>query len=68
MVELEGHPGRVYFRFYDPRTLTTLLSTCTPRQAEEFFGGPLASGVGAFFAEARDGILARYPRPPVPPA
>lgn len=29
---------RYYFRFYDPRVLRVYLPTCTPLEAEEFFG------------------------------
>jgi hypothetical protein len=61
MVELEARRGRVYFRFYDPRTLTVFIPTCTPRQADEFFGG-----VDAFFAEDERGALARFDRPRAP--
>jgi Domain of unknown function (DUF4123)/Inner membrane component of T3SS, cytoplasmic domain len=58
MVELEARRGRVYFRFYDPRTLTVFVPTCTPRQADEFFGG-----IDAFFAEGDRGALERFHRP-----
>ena len=30
--------GRFFFRFYDPRVLRAYLPTCTPAEAEEFFG------------------------------
>jgi hypothetical protein len=58
MVELEARRGRVYFRYYDPRTLTVFIPTCTPRQADEFFGG-----IEAFFAEGERGALERFDRP-----
>ncbi|MBX3438077.1 MAG: DUF4123 domain-containing protein [Planctomycetaceae bacterium] len=36
---VEGPDGRqLYFRFYDPRVLPTFLQTCTPSEAEQFFG------------------------------
>ncbi len=34
-VEAEGIPGRVYFRFYDPRVLGDFLRVATPRQRAE---------------------------------
>lgn len=58
MVELEGKPGRVYFRFYDPGTITSFVPTSSPRQLEELFGD-----ITAFYAEARGGELRLYPRP-----
>jgi hypothetical protein len=38
LVELEGKPGKVVFRFYDPRVLRAFLPTCEPDQAVQFFG------------------------------
>lgn len=38
----------LYFRFYDPRVLRVFLPTCTPAEAEHFFGP-----VEAFYAEAQ---------------
>jgi hypothetical protein len=57
MVELEGRPGRAYFRYYDPKTLATFIPSCTPRQLEEFFGM-----IDAYFGEATGGRLERYSR------
>lgn len=37
--KVRGPDGkRFLFRFYDPRVLRTFLPTCTPEEAEEFFG------------------------------
>jgi hypothetical protein len=58
MVEMEESHERLYFRFYDPRTLATFLPSCSPRQAEEFFGG-----AEAFFFEGEGHALHRHPRP-----
>lgn len=57
-LEVEDKPKRVYFRFYDPRTIATFLPTCTPRQAQDFFGDAIA-----IYAEARGGELRRYTSP-----
>ena len=45
----------VYFRFYDPRVLRAFLPSCSPEQAEEFYGP-----VRAFFleGEGREELLA----------
>ncbi len=56
MINIEDNPRRVYFRFYDPGTLTSFLPTCTPRQLADFFGDAIA-----FYAETRGGDLRRYP-------
>lgn len=50
---------RYFFRFYDPRTLRTLMPTFTPRQRQDFFGE-----IDAFFAEGKAGELCRFPRVP----
>ena len=63
MVEMEESRDRMYFRFYDPRTLATFLPSCSPRQAQEFFGD-----ADAFLLEGEGGALVRYPRPEGPPA
>jgi pSer/pThr/pTyr-binding forkhead associated (FHA) protein len=47
MVRLEGEEEPVYFRFYDPRVLRVFLPTCTPQEAEEFFGP-----VGSYLLES----------------
>ncbi len=41
MVETE-EGKELYFRFYDPRVLRVYLPTCTPEEAQQFFG-PVAS-------------------------
>lgn len=61
MVEIEDRPGRAYFRFYDPGTITSILPTLTPRQLQDFYGETIA-----FYAEARGGELRRFPRPASP--
>jgi hypothetical protein len=61
MVEIEDRPRRVYFRFYDPGTLVSILPTLSPRQAEDFYGETIA-----FYAEHRGGELRRFPRPASP--
>ena len=55
MIELEGDPGRFYFRFYDPRVLHSFLPTCSAEQRKDFFG-PIAR----LFYETREkpGIVA----------
>jgi uncharacterized protein DUF4123/FHA domain-containing protein len=58
MVEMEESHERMYFRFYDPRTLATFVPSCSPRQAQEFFGG-----AEAFFLEGEGGALTRFTRP-----
>ena len=63
MVEMEDSHDRLYFRFYDPRTLATFLPSCSPRQAQEFFGG-----ADTFLLEGEGGALVRYPRPEGQPA
>lgn len=37
-VEAEGIPGRVYFRFYDPRVLRDFVAIATPMQRAELLG------------------------------
>jgi len=40
---VRGPDGKnLLFRFYDPRVLRTFLSTCTPRELQDFFGPVLA--------------------------
>lgn len=63
MVEMEGSRERMYFRFYDPRTLATFLPSCSPRQAQEFFGS-----AGSFLLEGEGAALIRYARPAEPTA
>ena len=58
MVELEESGDRMYFRFYDPHTLTTFIPSCSARQAQEFFGS-----TSAFFLEGEGAALTRYARP-----
>jgi len=58
MVELEESGDRMYFRFYDPRTLATFIPSCSARQAQEFFGS-----ADAFFLEGEGAALIRYTRP-----
>lgn len=36
MVEAEGEPRRLFFRFYDPRVITTFAEVITPEQRAEF--------------------------------
>ena len=36
MVEVEGEPHRLFFRFYDPRVLKTFAEVITPEQRGEF--------------------------------
>jgi hypothetical protein len=55
MVEMEESNERMYFRFYDPRTLATFLPSCSPRQAQEFFGS-----AHAFFLEGDGGAVIRH--------
>lgn len=62
MVEMEESHERMYFRFYDPRTLATFLPSCSPRQAEEFFGG-----AEAFLLEGEGHALIRHTRPETQP-
>lgn len=38
MVEAEGKEGRLYFRFYDPRSLHLFLQACTTVQKNDLFG------------------------------
>ena len=63
MVEMEESGDRMYFRFYDPRTLTTFIPSCTPRQAQEFFGS-----AETFLLEGEGTALVRYARPTEPAA
>ncbi|MFS8066015.1 MAG: DUF4123 domain-containing protein [Byssovorax sp.] len=63
MVELEESGDRMYFRFYDPRTLTTFIPSCSPRQAQEFFGS-----ADSFLLEGEGTALVRYARPAEPSA
>lgn len=63
MVEMEESGDRMYFRFYDPRTLTTFIPSCTPRQAQEFFGS-----AESFLLEGEGTALVRYTRPAQPTA
>ncbi len=63
MVEMEESGDRMYFRFYDPRTLTTFIPSCTPRQAQEFFGS-----AESFLLEGEGTALVRYARPTGPAA
>ena len=63
MVELEESGDRMYFRFYDPRTLTTFIPSCSPRQAQEFFGS-----ASTFLIEGEGTALLRYARPAEPSA
>ncbi len=58
MVEMEESHERMYFRFYDPRTLATFLPSCSPRQAQEFFGG-----ADTFLLEGEASALIRFTRP-----
>jgi hypothetical protein len=58
MVELEESGDRMYFRFYDPRTLMTFIPSCSPRQAQEFFGS-----ASAFFFEGEGAALIPCARP-----
>lgn len=38
MVDAEGVDGRLYFRFYDPRVLSSVLPAFTAEQRTGFFG------------------------------
>jgi hypothetical protein len=58
MVEMEESGERMYFRFYDPRTLATFIPSCSARQAQEFFGS-----TGTFFVEGEGSAPIRYARP-----
>jgi Domain of unknown function (DUF4123) len=55
LVEDELRLERMYFRFYDPRTLRDFLPLTTPRQESELFGD-----VRAFLVEGREGELLRF--------
>jgi hypothetical protein len=57
IVEEETTGDRLYFRFYDPRTLRDFLPRATPKQESELFGD-----VGAFLCEGPDGELLRFRR------
>jgi hypothetical protein len=56
MVQMEGRPRPVYFRFYDPRALRDVMPLCTPRQAAEMF-----AAVRAFSLEGARGEVLRFP-------
>ncbi|RYZ17565.1 MAG: DUF4123 domain-containing protein [Myxococcaceae bacterium] len=58
-VQEEATGNRLYFRFYDPRVLRTFLPICTPKQQTEWH-----AEVDCFFAEAEDGGLLCFARPP----
>jgi hypothetical protein len=55
LVEDEESRQRLYFRFYDPRTLRDFLPLTTPRQESELFGD-----VRAFLVEGPEGELLRF--------
>lgn len=52
MVEDEETRERMYFRFYDPKTMRTFLRTTTPRQEAQLFGE-----TACFFFEGEAGEL-----------
>ena len=55
MVEAEGMPGQLYFRFYDPRVLRVFLPTCPPTQREDFWGR-----ITWFITEGTDAEVLKY--------
>ena len=57
MVEAEGEPQRLYFRFYDPRVLRRFLPQSNVRQRAEMFGAV----IGAFLMEGEQGDLVHAP-------
>jgi hypothetical protein len=52
---------RMYFRFYDPKMLRLVLSTCGVRQREQIFGE-----IAAFLVEGKDGEVVRLTAHEVP--
>jgi len=52
---------RMYFRFYDPKMLRLVLSTCGLRQREQIFGE-----ITAFLVEGKDGEVVRLTAHEVP--
>lgn len=62
---IEGREAPIYFRYYDPRLLWSIVSCLTPSQ-QIFFAGPI-SQIQTYVPEQKEGSFESYPPMHQPP-